>query len=61
MYSSLVKPGGTILFHDIAVHRADFDCHVDEFWNQLKQGREHWEFIEKPPQGQYGIGVTIAK
>jgi cephalosporin hydroxylase len=61
MYSPLVKPGGTIVFHDVSLHRVEFDCHVDEFWNQIKQGREHWEFIENPPQGQYGIGVTIAK
>jgi len=60
MYSPLVKSGGAIIFHDICVHRAEFDCHVDEFWAQLKQGREYWEFIENPAQGQYGIGV-IAK
>ncbi len=61
MYSPLVKPGGTIIFHDICIHRVEFDCHVDEFWNKLKQGREYWEFIENPKQGVYGIGVTIAK
>jgi len=61
MYSSLVKSGGVIIFHDICVHRPEFDCHVDEFWGKLKQGREYWEFVENPAQGQYGIGVTIAK
>src|SRR6185437_6943477 len=52
MYSPLVKRGGAIVFHDICVHRVEFDCHVDEFWTQVKQGREHWEFIEDPAQGQ---------
>jgi predicted O-methyltransferase YrrM len=61
MYSPLVKLGGAIVFHDICVHRVEFDCHVDVFWNKLKQGREHWEFVENPNQGQYGIGVVIAK
>jgi predicted O-methyltransferase YrrM len=61
MYSPLVKPGGAIVFHDICVHRVEFDCHVDEFWDKLKQGREFWEFIEDPNQGQFGIGVVIAR
>jgi predicted O-methyltransferase YrrM len=61
LYSPLVKPGGTIIFHDICVHRVEYDCHVDKLWNELKQGREHWEFIENPEQGMYGIGVITAK
>jgi predicted O-methyltransferase YrrM len=61
MYSPLVKPGGTIVFHDVCVHRVEYNCHVDKFWNEIKQGREHWEFIENPAQGQYGIGVITAK
>lgn len=61
MYSPLVKPGGAIIFHDIAVHRPEFDCHVDELWNQIKQGRKYWEFVEEPPQGMYGIGVILAE
>jgi predicted O-methyltransferase YrrM len=61
MYSPLVKSGGAIVFHDICTHGAEFNCHVDKFWNELKQGREHWEFIENPAQGIYGIGVIIAK
>jgi hypothetical protein len=61
MYSPLVKPSGTIIFHDICVHRPEFNCHVDKFWNELKKGREYWEFIENPDQGLYGIGVITAK
>jgi len=61
MYSALVKPGGTIVFHDICVARPEYNCHVDKFLNELKKGREHWEFIENPDQGAYGIGVITAK
>jgi predicted O-methyltransferase YrrM len=61
MYAPLVKSGGTVVFHDICVHRGELNCHVDKFWNELKQAREHWEFIENPEQGQYGIGVIAAK
>ncbi len=57
MYSPLVRSGGAIVFHDVCLHRAELDCHVDKLWNPLKQGRDHWEFIENPAQGMYGIGV----
>jgi predicted O-methyltransferase YrrM len=58
MYSPLMKPGGAIVFHDICPHAAEFNCHVDQFWNKLKENREHWEFIESPMQGMFGIGVV---
>ncbi|MDD5139084.1 MAG: class I SAM-dependent methyltransferase [Verrucomicrobiales bacterium] len=61
MYSPLVKSGGAIVFHDVCVHLAEYGCHVDELWSQLKQGREHWEFIENPAQGMFGIGVITVK
>ena len=57
MYSPLVKPGGVIVFHDICTHAAELNCHVDQFWNELKQDRAHLEFVENPAQGMYGIGV----
>jgi predicted O-methyltransferase YrrM len=61
LYSPLVKAGGAIVFHDICIHLPKYDCHVDKLWNRLKQGREHWEFIENPAQGMYGIGVITVK
>jgi predicted O-methyltransferase YrrM len=61
MFSPLVKSGGAIVFHDVCKHFDEYDCHVDKFWNELKQGREHWEFIENPKQGQYGIGMITVK
>ena len=57
MYSPLVKPGGAIVFHDICTHDAAFDCHVDQYWNEVKQGRPYQEYIENPSQGMFGIGV----
>jgi predicted O-methyltransferase YrrM len=59
MYSPLVKPGGAIVFHDICTHALEFNCHVDQFWNELKRDRVYREFIENPAQGVYGIGVII--
>jgi predicted O-methyltransferase YrrM len=57
MYSPLVRKGGLIAFHDIALHPPELDCHVDEFWNELKQTRPAHEFIENPTQGWGGIGL----
>lgn len=57
MYSSLVRKGGLIAFHDIAIHPPEIDCHVDKFWNELKQTRPSREFIENPKQGWGGIGL----
>lgn len=60
MYSPLVRKGGLIAFHDIVVHPPELDCHVDEFWNELKQTRPAQEFIENPKQGWGGIGLVEA-
>jgi predicted O-methyltransferase YrrM len=57
MYAPLVRPGGLIAFHDIAHHPPELNCHVEELWRQLKQGRRHWEFVEDPQQGSCGLGV----
>jgi predicted O-methyltransferase YrrM len=57
MYSPLVRQGGVIAFHDVCLHPPELDCHVDEFWNELKKTRPAQEFIENPQQGWGGIGV----
>lgn len=38
MYSSRVKSGGHIVFHDIndTLHHREIDVHVAKFWNELK-------------------------
>jgi predicted O-methyltransferase YrrM len=57
MYSPLVRKGGLIAFHDICWHPPELDCHVDEFWNELKETTAASEFIENPKQGWGGIGL----
>ncbi len=56
-YAPFVRKGGLIAFHDICQHPPEQECHVDEFWNGIKKGRPHQEFIENPAQGWGGIGV----
>jgi len=60
-YAPLVAPGGLIAFHDICLHPPELDTHVDRFWNEIKQGRRHQEFIENPAQGSCGIGVLFVE
>jgi predicted O-methyltransferase YrrM len=57
IYSKFVRKGGVIAFHDIIdtpLHRELF-CRVDKFWNEIKDGKEHDEFIEGSDWG--GIGI----
>jgi predicted O-methyltransferase YrrM len=56
-YSALVRPGGMVLFHDIAKHPPKDDCHVDRVWAELRQKYESREFIADPTQGWAGIGL----
>jgi len=66
MYSSLVRPGGVIAFHDIVPDNrmrfgVDLGSYVGEvplFWKEAKQRHiRHLELIENPEQDGYGIGV----
>jgi len=57
MYSRLVRPGGMVAFHDIVPHPPQAQCHVHEFWNEVKQGYRHREMIESPDQQWAGIGL----
>ncbi len=54
MYSPLVRPGGLIVFHDIAGNYAD--TQVKSFWDTLTPTHPHREYISNPG-GQYGIGL----
>jgi predicted O-methyltransferase YrrM len=54
MYSPLVRPGGLIVFHDIAGNYAD--TQVKRFWDTLTPTHPHREYIANPG-GQYGIGL----
>ena len=57
MYSSLVRPGGLIVFHDICKHPESLNCQVDRFWQEVKNARRAREFVHDPNQGTCGIGV----
>jgi predicted O-methyltransferase YrrM len=45
MYSPLVRRGGMIAFHDIVKHPPETGCKVSRFWNEIKNGYEHFEII----------------
>ena len=57
MYSPLVRAGGVIAFHDIVAHPPEAQCHVHEFWVEVKQRYQHKEIIESPHQQWAGIGM----
>jgi Predicted O-methyltransferase len=57
MYSPLVRRGGLLALHDICVHPPAMNCHVDKFWQEIRQRHKSWEFIENPNQGGFGIGL----
>jgi predicted O-methyltransferase YrrM len=57
LYSPLVRPGGLVAFHDVAQHKAEYDCQVDRLWTEVKPNFKHYEFIDDPGQGWCGIGA----
>lgn len=59
MYEPLVGQGKPIAFHDIVPHPQVPACEVDRFWNEIKSGRPHVEFVDRHAPDQYGgIGVV---
>ena len=59
MYSSLVREGGIVGFHDIVPHATDRTVDVSRFWNELKRDHSHKEFVHSWDQGWAGIGVVV--
>jgi predicted O-methyltransferase YrrM len=65
-YSSLVRPGGLIVLHDIVPAYATrhgkptghYTGGVPVFWQELKTKHKTSEFIEDPEQDGYGIGIV---
>jgi predicted O-methyltransferase YrrM len=55
MYSQLVRPGGIIAFHDIAVNE---EGGGHRFWNEIKNNFKHKEIL-KSKEGKMGIGVLL--
>jgi predicted O-methyltransferase YrrM len=54
MYSPLVRPGGLIVFHDVAENYGE--TRVKEFWDTIKFQYPHKEYTAHPER-LYGIGV----
>jgi predicted O-methyltransferase YrrM len=57
MYSSLVRKGGLIAFHDICKNPSQEGGDVNRFWNEIKREYSHQEIISSPCQERYGIGI----
>ena len=65
-YSSLVRPGGKIFFHDIVTDfktRFDVDTGtwtggVPQFWSTLRDNFDCQELIEDQEQDGYGLGLV---
>lgn len=63
-YSKYVRKDGLIILHDIVDHPQVPDCQVNRFWNELKTGRQVYEFIDPEPDDRGwgawgGLGVVI--
>lgn len=54
-FGSLVRNGGVIAFHDIAVNE---EGGGNMFWNEIKNNYEYKEIL-KSPEGKMGIGMII--
>jgi predicted O-methyltransferase YrrM len=59
MYAPLVRSGGMIALHDIAVHNRDTECQVDKFWSEVKNKYRHQEIAENAKQGWAGLGILF--
>jgi predicted O-methyltransferase YrrM len=58
MYSTLVKKGGLVAFHDVCEHPAILNCHVYKFWKEVKKGKQVTELIDQNEMNWGGIGVV---
>lgn len=57
MYSKLVKKGGIIAMHDVALHPPEKNCNVYKFFNELQKKHRTKKIIENTKQGWGGIGI----
>lgn len=57
LYKQLVKKGGIIAFHDVALHPPETKCEVSKLWNEVKKKYEYKEFVEDWKQNWAGIGL----
>lgn len=55
-YSTFVRKGGKIGFHDIVVHKGS-QCDVYKLWKEVKQEYDYKEFVNDWDQNCFGIGL----
>ena len=46
MYSSFVRKGGVIAFHDIVETPPEKGCEVSRFWNEIKHNYNYIEIVK---------------
>lgn len=57
LYKPLVRKGGVIAFHDIALHPKETGCAVHSFWAEVKKDYRYKEIVADKDQTGCGIGV----
>ena len=62
LYAPLAAPGGLVVLHDVLVNRFDAEINVAPLWNDLKarHGSAAREIVDRPDQGNFGLGVIVA-
>lgn len=58
LYAPLVRPGGMVAINDIVRHHPEAECHVDDFWCELRRDHVCWEIVDGPSPSWAGIGVV---
>lgn len=68
-YRDLVCDGGLIVFHDICedcqtkhgIQSENYTGGVPQFWMEIKDSFEHYEFVDQADQDGFGIGCLVYK
>lgn len=59
-YSTLVRPGGLICFHDVVPNPNNDAIEVDRLWNEISAGKDSLVIRDPANVPGFGIGVLIA-
>lgn len=60
-YSSLVREGGVIAFHDILKHPPETLCEVERFWSELKETLPPEKYVELVQEPVSWGGIAVVK
>jgi predicted O-methyltransferase YrrM len=58
LYRTLVRPGGTIAFHDILDNPRATNITVAPLWREIKRSFKTEEIVNSYEQGEFGIGLV---